>query len=158
VSFPGSEEARQWSCPLTSLYFEVKKEWSYTYTPPSTRLHWVDRENICKLMPVRFVGIVTNDICTSLRTNEVCRSRITHLNSVLQVQICLFALSVLLIAKLHALDEYVLRRNIHIYIYIYIYISVCIFTCWPTYNPCLIIILLTSNFLRMLLVNVTLKG
>ena len=35
------------------------------------------------------------------------------------MQMCLFALLVLLIAKLYALDEYMLRRNIYVCVYIY---------------------------------------
>ena len=96
----------------------LRKSGAILIRPPSYD-HRVDREKICKLIPVRFVRSVTNDMCTSLRTNEVCRSQITRLNSVLQVQMCLFPLLVLLIAKLHALFKYMLRRNIYICVYIY---------------------------------------
>jgi hypothetical protein len=50
----------------------------------------------------------------SLKNNEVCRSQITALNSVLKVKMCFFALLVLLIAKINELDKYMPRRNINI--------------------------------------------
>ena len=105
----------------------LRKSEAVLIAPPSIGLHWVDRKNICKLIAVRFVRSLTNDMCKSLRTNELWRSQITRLNCVLKVQMCLFVLLVLLIAKLHALDEYILRGNIYIYIYIYIYICVYIY-------------------------------
>ena len=94
---------------------------------PPIRLYGMDRENFCLLIPVRYIRSVTNDMYTSFKTRDVCRSQIMSPKSVLQVQLSLFVLLVLLIAKLHALDEYMLRGNKY----------VCIFTCKLTYNPCL---------------------